>query len=64
MTCTEQRLLGLLGRALFGSGAPLPPDTDWKALFQEAVSHSVYLLTYDCLTKRERAAIPSKTTNQ
>ena len=64
MTCTEQRLLGLLGRALFGSGAPLPPDTDWKALFQEAVSHSVYLLAYDCLTERERAAIPSETADQ
>lgn len=58
MTDTEQSLLALLRRALFGQDTPLPPDVDWQRVFEEAVSHSVHLLVYDCLTEQERAAIP------
>ena len=61
MTDTEQSLLALLRRALFGQDTPLPPDVDWQRVFEEAVSHSVHLLVYDCLTEQERAAIPKKT---
>lgn len=61
MTRAERCLLGLLGRALFGSEALLPRDTDWQAVFQEADSQSVQLLAYDCLTERERAALPPET---
>lgn len=34
---------------------------DWARVFEEAVSHSVHLLVYDCLTEQERAAIPKET---
>lgn len=61
MTDTEQSLLTLLRRALFGCELPLPPDADWQSIFEEAVSHSVHLLVYDCLTEQERAAIPKET---
>jgi len=61
MTDTEQSLLALLRRALFGQDTPLPPDVDWQRVFEEAVSHSVHLLVYDCLTEQERAAIPKET---
>ena len=61
MTDTEQSLLALLRRALFGQDTPLPPDADWQSIFEEAVSHSVHLLVYDCLTEQERAAIPKET---
>mgnify|MGYP003027742760 CR=1 FL=1 len=61
MTDTEQSLLALLRRALFGQDTPLPPDVDWQRVFEEAVSHSVHLLVYDCLTERERAALPKET---
>ena len=64
MTRTEQCLLELLGRALFDRGEPLPPDTDWQALFREAVSQSVHLLAYDCLTEQERASLPPETAAQ
>ena len=53
MTDTEQSLLALLRRALFGQDTPLPPDADWQSIFEEAASHSVHLLVYDCLTERE-----------
>lgn len=58
MTDTEQSLLTLLRRALFGCELPLPSDVDWQSIFEEAASHSVHLLVYDCLTEQERAAIP------
>lgn len=61
MTDTEQSLLTLLRRALFGCELPLPTDVDWQRVFEEAVSHSVHLLVYDCLTEQERAAIPKET---
>lgn len=61
MTDTEQSLLTLLRRALFGCELPLPSDADWQRVFEEAVSHSVHLLVYDCLTEQERAAIPKET---
>ena len=61
MTDTEQSLLTLLRRALFGCELPLPPDADWQSIFEEAASHSVYLLVYDCLTEQERAALPKET---
>ena len=61
MTDTEQSLLALLRRALFGQDTPLPPDADWQSIFEEAASHSVHLLVYDCLTEQERAAIPKET---
>lgn len=61
MTDTEQSLLTLLRRALFGCEQPLPTDVDWQRIFEEAVSHSVHLLVYDCLTEQERAAIPKET---
>ena len=61
MTDTEQSLLTLLRRALFGCELPLPTDVDWQRIFEEAVSHSVHLLVYDCLTEQERAAIPKET---
>lgn len=61
MTDTEQSLLTLLRRALFGCELPLPSDVDWQRVFEEAVSHSVHLLVYDCLTEQERAAIPKET---
>lgn len=64
MNQIEQCLLKLLGRALFGCGASLPLNMDWKALFQEAVNHSVHLLVYDCLTEEERATIPPETAAQ
>ena len=48
-------------RALFGCELPLPSDVDWQRVFEEAVSHSVHLLVYDCLTEQERAAIPKET---
>ena len=52
MTDTEQSLVALLRRALFGQHTPLPPDADWQRVFEEAVSHSVHLLVYDCLTEQ------------
>lgn len=61
MTRTEQQLLGLLGRALFGRAVTLPPDTDWQSLCREAGSQSVHLLAYDSLTEEERAAMPPDT---
>ena len=61
MTNTEQRLLVLLRRALFGCGVLLLLDTDWQALFQEALNHAVHLLVYDCLTEQERTSMPSET---
>ena len=61
MTDTEQSVLTLLRRALFGCELPLPSDVDWQRVFEEAVSHSVHLLVYDCLTEQERAAIPKET---
>ena len=61
MTDTEQSLLTLLRRALFGCELPLPSDVDWQRIFEEAISHSVHLLVYDCLTERERAALPKET---
>ena len=39
----------------------LPPDADWQSIFEEAASHSVHLLVYNCLTERERAALPEET---
>ena len=53
--------MALLRRALFGQDTPLPPDADWQSIFEEAASHSVHLLVYDCLTEQERAAIPKET---
>lgn len=58
MTHTDRQLLALLSRALFGGGTALPPDTDWRALYQAAADHAVQLLVYDCLTDEERAAMP------
>jgi hypothetical protein len=35
MTDTEQSLLTLLRRALFGCELPLPSDVDWQSIFEE-----------------------------
>lgn len=58
MTDTEQSLLTLLRRALFGCELPLPTDVDWQRVFEEAVSHSVHLLVYDCLTETGASCHP------
>lgn len=58
MEAVSQALLTLLGRALFQADQPLPDELDWALLYQEALSHTVQLLVYDCLTEQERSAMP------
>lgn len=61
MDTKYQNLLYLLGRALFGDNRePLPCNTDWRLLYEEARSHSVTLLVYDCLEPCERDTIPQQ----
>lgn len=64
MERTYQTLLALLGRALFNGGGALPKEPDWEALWRESRSHAVQLLTYDCLSKEERAAMPPELESQ
>ena len=64
MTQTDRQFFGLLGRALFGGDAPLPDDTDYPALFRESAEQAVHLLTYNCLTARERSAMPPDTAKE
>lgn len=60
MDATNQILLGLLGRALFGRPFAFDAsDADWPALREEARAQAVHLLVYDCLTPEERAAMPA-----
>lgn len=64
MTQTDRQLFALLGRALFGGGPPLPDDTDYPALFRESAEQAVHLLAYNCLTARERSAMPPDTARE
>ena len=60
MTQTEQTLLTLLRRGLFGSeSAPIPEDTDYQALLLECAHHTVAPLVYDSMTPAERDQMPS-----
>lgn len=59
MDVTQRLLLGLLGRALFGTdNGACALHCDWAALYQEARSQSVHLMVFDCLTDAERADMP------
>ena len=61
MTQTEQTLLTLLRRGLFGSGdALIPENTDYQRLLLECAHHTVAPLVYDSMTPAERAQMPSE----
>ncbi len=61
MTETENVLLQLTVRALFGASTDFDPSAvDWKELYKEASNQALTLLIWDTLTKEERAIIPKE----
>ncbi|MCC8151505.1 MAG: nucleotidyltransferase family protein, partial [Lachnospiraceae bacterium] len=59
MKKTEDIMLQLVGRALFGVPADFDPaDTDWEDLCAECMNQALTLLIWDVLTDTERSHLP------
>ncbi len=59
MSETENILLQLTGRALFGVPTDFDPSiADWSALYQESTAQALSLLIWDTLSDEERSFVP------
>ncbi len=56
----EKVLLDLIGRALFDARVTFPANTDWQAVYREAVAQTVPILALQALTAEERAGVPAE----
>ncbi len=54
----EKALLSIIGRALFGAEIIVPPDTDFEALYKEAMAQAVPMLVFEHLGAEDKASLP------